>query len=62
MVVVGHVWQTAGPWEQPVLGRDGYRSLSSVVPGRETHGGQAEDRDMDRHDLQSEVEYLFRGL
>ncbi len=33
-----------------------------LVPGRETHGGWAEDRNMDRHDMQGEVECLFRGL
>ena len=43
MVVAGHV-------------EAGCQAETAAVPGRKTHGSWAGDRDMDRHDMQSEVE------
>ena len=55
MVGAGHVAAGSGTWVQPVPVRDGcWLPVPQrwLVPGRETHGRRAGDRDMDRNDMQ----------
>ena len=54
--------QAAGPESNQAQAEMAAHPEQWLVPGRETCGGLARDRDMDKHEMQSEVEYLFRGL
>ena len=54
--------QTVGPESSQSQAETAASPQAVAGPDRETHGGWTRDRDMDRHDMQSEVEYLFRGL